>query len=84
MSTREEDRSEQQSVELHCTQGLAHLTVAYVAEKGAGRLVAVDIARPRPPRACYALCTMKVTNRCAISMAKATKCRPANVSDKRS
>jgi len=35
-------------------------------------------------RVCYALCAMKVTKRCAISMAKATKCSPTRVSDKRS
>ncbi|MBO9392976.1 hypothetical protein, partial [Caldilinea sp.] len=27
---------------------------------------------------CYALCTMKVTNRCTNGMAKATKCNPAS------
>ena len=36
------------------------------------------------PRACYVLCTMKVTKRRASSMAKATKCSPTSVSDKRS
>jgi nitroreductase len=36
------------------------------------------------PRACYALWTMKLTNRRAMSMAKATKCSPTSVSDKRS
>jgi len=35
-------------------------------------------------RACYALCTMKVMNRCANRMAKAMKCNPASVSAKRS
>ena len=40
--------------------------------------------REQSPRACYALWTMKATNRCAIRMAKATKCSPASVSAKRS
>ena len=38
----------------------------------------------RCSRACYALWTIKVMKRCAINMAKATKCSPASVSAKRS
>jgi phosphoribosyl-AMP cyclohydrolase len=37
-----------------------------------------------PTRACYALCTMNLMNRCAMSIAKATKCSPTSVSAKRS
>ena len=36
------------------------------------------------PRTCYVLSTMKATNRCNNSTAKAKKCNPAKVSGKRS
>lgn len=36
------------------------------------------------PRACYALCIISITIRLSIRMAKARKCKPANVSGKRS
>ena len=42
------------------------------------------LSKATTSRACYAFCTIKAMNRCASNMAKATKCSPASVSDKRS
>jgi len=42
------------------------------------------VRHPLPPRACYALWAIMITKRWSSTMAKARKCQPCRVSDKRS
>ncbi len=56
-----------------------------ISDEGSGRSFTPGCnSSLRPPRACYGLCAARVSKRWSMRQAKATKCKPATVSGRRS